>query len=67
MYGIFPELDSTVGIIVGVILGILVVVGVLIFLIIVRRKRKLCFMEAAVSKEDQAGMKPLVSKDEVNI
>lgn len=59
-----PESDSTVGIFVGVILGILVVAGVLIFLIIVRWKRKLCFMEAAVSKEDQARMKPLVPKDE---
>ena len=60
----FPESDGTVGIIVGVILGILVVAGVLIFLVIVQRKRKLCFMETAVSKEDQAGMKPLVPKDE---
>ena len=65
MVFIIPESDSPFGIIVGVIMGILVVAGILVFLIIIRRQRKLCFKKAAVSKEDQARMKPLVPKDEV--
>lgn len=45
-------------------IGVVAVVGIVIFTIIIRLKKKLCFAESVVSKEDEAGMKPLVPKDE---
>ena len=57
-----------IGIIIGVLLGLLLpVIGLGIFLIFIRKKKKLCFKEAATA-EDAAGMKPLVPKDDqVNV